>query len=155
MWCVWLEFEVVLNISQLLTKMAQYEKLYNGGYGAVIKKVVYNNLRSDTISVIDMENIGVSPKLPRKLINVEDLSVSVAKCLDWAILEFECCFLGNTTENKFTDPGKILQTDQELLATILDLWIIHVLDREEAKRAMHLLEIEYINFLCNEESIVD
>ena len=100
MWCVWLEFEAVLNISQLLSKMAQYEKLYNGGYGPMIKKLVYNNLRSDTISVIDMEKIGVSPKLPQKLINVQDLSINGSQCLDQVILEFENHFLGNTTENQ-------------------------------------------------------
>ena len=31
--------------------MAQYEKLYNDAYGPIIKKMVYKNLKKDTIRI--------------------------------------------------------------------------------------------------------
>jgi hypothetical protein len=51
------EIESVLNISKDLTTLMQYEHLYNGAFGQIIKHVTLKRLRADFIPVIDMLNV--------------------------------------------------------------------------------------------------
>ena len=70
-----MEFEAVLNVSQIQTKISQYKKLYNGGYGPLIKVMVYHKLTSDKIDLkLDCEKMTESPRLPQKSKQVSDLS---------------------------------------------------------------------------------
>jgi hypothetical protein len=47
-WPAWTEFEAVLNTSQVLTKVAQYEVLYMAAYGPVVKLMFYSWLCADS-----------------------------------------------------------------------------------------------------------
>ncbi len=51
------EIEGVLNISKDLTTLMQYEHLYNGAFGQIIKHVTLKRLRASYIPVIDMLNV--------------------------------------------------------------------------------------------------
>ena len=51
------EIEGILNISKDLTTLMQYENIYNGAFGQIIKHVTLKRLRSGFIPVIDMPNV--------------------------------------------------------------------------------------------------
>ncbi len=51
------EIESVLNISKDLTTLMQYEHLYNGAFGQIIKHVTLKRLRAEHIPVIDMLHV--------------------------------------------------------------------------------------------------
>ena len=51
------EIEGILNISKDLTTLMQYENIYNGAFGQIIKHVTLERLRSTFIPVIDMPNV--------------------------------------------------------------------------------------------------
>ena len=51
------EIKGILNISKDLTTLMQYENIYNGAFGQIIKHVTLKRLRSAFIPVIDMPNV--------------------------------------------------------------------------------------------------
>jgi len=51
------EIEGVLNITKDLTTLMQYENLYNGAFGQIIKNVTIKRLRANFIPVIDMPKV--------------------------------------------------------------------------------------------------
>jgi hypothetical protein len=57
-WDTIAEVEGILNISKDLTTLMQFENLYNGAFGQIIKHVTLKRLRSDFIPVIDMQNVS-------------------------------------------------------------------------------------------------
>jgi hypothetical protein len=119
--------------------MSQYEWLYNGGYGPLIKVMVYDKLTSDKIDLIDCEKMTKSPRLPQKSKLVSDLSSKGLECWDCSILEFEHHFLGSKTEEKFAVKWVVKRTDHELTITVLDLCILGTLVIDDLKRAKVLL----------------
>jgi hypothetical protein len=54
------EIEGVLNISKDLTTLMQYEHLYNGAFGQIIKHVTLKRLRASSIPVVDMPKVTAS-----------------------------------------------------------------------------------------------
>ncbi len=46
-----------MNVSKDLTTLMQYEHLYNGAFGRIIKHATLKRLRSDFILVVDMLNV--------------------------------------------------------------------------------------------------
>ena len=56
-WDTLAEIEGILNISKDLTTLMQFENLYNGAFGQIIKHVTLQRLKSDFIPVIDMPNV--------------------------------------------------------------------------------------------------
>jgi len=54
------EIEGVLNISKDLTTLMQYEHLYNGAFGQIIKHVTLKRLRASCIPIIDMPKVSNS-----------------------------------------------------------------------------------------------
>jgi hypothetical protein len=56
-----MDFKVVLNITQMITKPAQYEKLLMAAYGPLIKSVVYSLLCAPTVFVAVIDAITDDP----------------------------------------------------------------------------------------------
>jgi hypothetical protein len=59
-WDTIAEIEGVLNISKDLTTLMQYENLYNGAFGQIIKHVTLKRLRASFIPVVDMPKVTKS-----------------------------------------------------------------------------------------------
>ena len=64
-WTSMAQFEAVLCACALVTKLSQYEQIYNAAYGPLIKLLAYNELFSSTLSVIDLSAVTSSPRLQR------------------------------------------------------------------------------------------
>jgi hypothetical protein len=56
-WDTMAEIEDILNVSKDLTTLMQFENLYNGAFGQIIKHVTLKRLRCDSIPVIGMPNV--------------------------------------------------------------------------------------------------
>ena len=104
-WKQILEIKGVLNISQTLTKMAQFKRPYTAVYGPLIKRFVYERLATNIIRIVDLKHVTKSPILPRLSTGVGYLTMIGATCRNRAILEFERRFLGYTTEVPFATYG--------------------------------------------------
>lgn len=147
-WKQMIEIEGVLNITQVLTKMAQYEKLYTGSYGTLIKRHVYSSLKSRSIKLIDQEAVKEAPRLPRVDADVAAMTYVGATCRNRAILEFERRFMGNTTEETYHGGAQqVLTNDRQLMAMFLDLRTLNYLgDKAVYTRVTALLADEYASF---------
>ena len=102
-----MEIEVVLNISQVLTKMLQYENLYTGAYSTFIKRHVYQLLRRNTIWIVHLKSVKQQPQLLRVNSDVRSMTMLGSTCLNRDLLEFERRFMQNISEVPFEDPGEI------------------------------------------------
>ena len=100
-----MEIKGVLNISKTLTKMAQFERPYTTAYGPLIKSFLYERLVANIIRLVDLKHVTKSPILPRLSTDFGSLTMLGATSRNLDILEFECRFLGNTTEVPFATPG--------------------------------------------------
>ena len=79
-WKQFVEIEGVLNITQVLTKMSQFEQLYTGAYGPLIKRSVYEGLTASTIWLVDLKTVKQSPRLPRVQLDVDSMTMIGATC---------------------------------------------------------------------------
>lgn len=111
--------DAVLAIADKAIKLAQHEKLFMGALSSLVKMDMLKLLRSVSISVVDLEAVTASPRMPKVEMGVEDLSPVISECLRRACLEAERRYCGNKTEElTWSDycPSK-----RELGATLLDL----------------------------------
>ena len=146
-WKQMVEIEGVLNITQVLTKMSQFERLYTGAYSTFIKRYVYKRLRAPTIPLVDLKAVKAPPKLPRVKTDIQSMTMVGATCRNRAILEFKRWFLGNKTEEAFIVPGDVETNNRQMIAMLLDLRTLnHVGDTELFKKGVTLLYEEYILF---------
>eukprot|EP00966_Prymnesium_polylepis_P326748 7382651-Prymnesium_polylepis.1 len=97
-WQGYTEVEAVLDLTKITTHLSQYEKLYTGAFGGLIKSTTMAGLRSNTLNVIDLKAVTKSPKLPRVSMDVTKLSAIGATCRVRATLEGERRFCGNKGE---------------------------------------------------------
>ena len=122
-----MDIEGFLNISQVLTKMSQYEKLYTGAYSTFIKRHVYQLLRRNTIWIVDLKSVKQQPQLPRVNLDVRSMTMLGSTCHNSYLLEFERRFMRNISEVPFGDPGEIDIIDRKLISMLLDLRIFNYL----------------------------
>ena len=120
-WKQIVEIERVLNISQVLTKMLQYENLYTGAYSTFIKRHVYQILRRNTIWIVHLKSVKQQPQLLRVNSDVRSMTMLGSTCLNRDLLEFERRFMQNISEVPFGDPGEIDINDRQLISMLLDL----------------------------------
>jgi hypothetical protein len=148
-WIVLAEFEAVLSITQVLTKMAQYEELYTAAYGPIIKLLTYKKLTAQTISVIAAEQVTASPKPPRVDRPVDDLTPAGKECLERAVIEFQRRFMGNTGDTREVD-GELEINDRQLAAILLDVRTCGAagsfLGPAQVKAAYKALKTIYVDF---------
>lgn len=55
------------------------------------------------MKLIDLKNVKASPVIPRKEVDVKELSDTGKECLQRAIIEFERRFAGNKTDSPLTE----------------------------------------------------
>ena len=123
-WVIWGEIEAVLDITQVLTKLAQYESLYMAAYSPVVKQMVYDRLCASTIAIIDQDSVTEDPKLPRNVIAVTDMTDIGRTCRERAIIEFERRFLQSKLDVRLPldSPLRFIHiNDRQLAATLIDL----------------------------------
>jgi hypothetical protein len=126
--------------------LSQHEHLYTGAFGGLIKGTTMAGLRSSTLNVVDLKSVSKHPKLPRTAISVDDLTELGRTTRVRATLEGERRWCGNTGEE--LSGADVILCDRELKASLLDLRTIRVphLDEVQQKKALRLLEADYIRF---------
>ncbi|KAK3246720.1 hypothetical protein CYMTET_43755 [Cymbomonas tetramitiformis] len=140
------EFEGVLNITKITTTLSQLEKPFTGAYCCLVKGTTMSELRSDHLPVVALDKVTASPKLPRVLTPVSQLSAAGQECRRRAILEGERRFCGNVTEEISGGPLEV--DDRELTCMLLDLRTVganHV-SLVQRRRAVALLAKAYVDF---------
>ena len=152
------EFEGVLNLCRHLTTYAQYETLFVGAYGLLLKQLLLFTLRKahepgGSVMLIDFGAMSRDTRiknLPRVSVPVSTFTQEGKTCLQRALLEAEFRFCGNQTPAS-QPPGwltgrPVVDDDRELLATILDPRTkgCGQLSEQEANKAKNLLKEEYI-----------
>ncbi|KAK3270774.1 hypothetical protein CYMTET_20841 [Cymbomonas tetramitiformis] len=138
------EVEATLCITKTTTTCCQYEKVFAGAYGALIKGTTMNNLRAGHLDIVDVHKVSKTGGLPR--IRKYDLSALGQQCVKRATLEGERRFCGNVTE-ELAGAG-VEMSDRELQATLLDLRTVqcaHV-TKEQRDTALQLLKKQYVAF---------
>ncbi|KAK3260441.1 hypothetical protein CYMTET_30596 [Cymbomonas tetramitiformis] len=90
------EVEATLCITKTTTTCCQYEKVFAGAYGALIKGTTMNNLRAGYLDIVDVQKVSKTGGLPR--IRKYDLSALGQQCVKRATLEGKRRFCGNVTE---------------------------------------------------------
>jgi hypothetical protein len=157
-WVSWAEFEAVLFITQTITKLAQFEKLYMAAFAPIIKAAVYSKLCAPTIKVIDLDAVTDDPILPRIERAVTDMTETGKMCRLRAIIEFERRFMGSTSQERLHDPDtyQFEINGRVLVATLLDLRTLHrchhltVPQRAAAKTE---LQTRYITFYVTAKAL--
>ena len=120
-WEKWAEFEAILNITQILTKLAQKEKAFTAAYGPLIKIHVLNCLEAETLNVIDLDQGMIGSRPVRVTKRVSDFSDTGKECLTRARIEFQRRFLGSTSDTLLPECGPVVINERQLVATLLDL----------------------------------
>ena len=147
-WVMWAEIEAVLNVSQILTKLAQKEKAFTAAYGLLIKMHVLNRLEADALHVIDLDQDNIGPRPVRVVKRVSDFSDTGKECLIRARIEFQRRFLGSTSDTLLPACGPVVINDRQLVATLLDLRTARGGHLTQAQRtqAQAALKTRYIAF---------
>ena len=146
-WKQIMEIEVVLNISQVLTKMLQYENLYTGAYSTFIKRHVYQLLRRNTIWIVHLKSVKQQPQLLRVNSDVRSMTMLGSTCHNRALLESKQRFMQNKSEVPFEDPGEIEINERQLISMLLDLRSLNYLGHSDIyRKAIKLLLKEYVRF---------
>jgi hypothetical protein len=112
------EVEAVLAISKELTVFVQNETAFTAAIGRPFKEKMLAKLRSNTLSVVDLEQVTTSPHLIRNEVPLEDMT-EVGKTCKWrATLEAERRYCGN--ESEVLNNQSVQKTDRDKLAVMLD-----------------------------------
>ena len=145
-WRGLVEFEAVLNATRITATLAQVERDYMGAYTCVIKSMALSTLRADTLKVIELDKVGLSPKLLRANIKIEDMSGMGQTARTRAILEGERRWCGNQTE---TLTGAAVQMGRhELLCMLLDKRTLgcHHVTAAQRHQAVVVFHEEYVKY---------
>eukprot|EP00173_Palmaria_palmata_P002616 Plantae.Rhodophyta-Palmaria_palmata.ctg2734.p1 GENE.Plantae.Rhodophyta-Palmaria_palmata.ctg2734~~Plantae.Rhodophyta-Palmaria_palmata.ctg2734.p1 ORF type:complete len:278 (+),score=27.42 Plantae.Rhodophyta-Palmaria_palmata.ctg2734:373-1206(+) len=138
--------EGVLTITDKAVKLVHNEKSFMGAVALLLKTDVLKTLRAKRISVIDLEAVKSSPRMPRINVPVQELSEVSQECLRRACLEAERRHCGNTGETLSGDDYQ--PTDRELGATLLDFRTIHGhhLSKSVRDSAYEVLQDGYVKY---------
>ena len=77
--CVIAEVQAVLTIVVKYSTIVQTEQYFMAGLAHYIRESLLNELRADTLSVLDLDNITESPKLPRIDLPVTEFTFDVSQ----------------------------------------------------------------------------
>jgi hypothetical protein len=81
-WQALTEVEAVLAISKELTVFVQNEMAFTAAIGQPFKEKMLMKLRSNTLSVVDLEQVTDSPHLIRHDVSLEDMN-EIGKTCKW------------------------------------------------------------------------
>jgi hypothetical protein len=153
-----MEFEAALNKTQMITKPAQYEKLFMAAYGPVCKSVIYAFICAPNVNVIDIGDITEDPRLPRKERAVTDMTELGKICRERAIIEFECRFLESELDTRLdsgSDAHHIVINERILVAKLLDLRTVKCrhLSVEQRTAVKDALGTRYVTFFVTAKQV--
>ena len=145
-WLATAEVEGVLDVTKITTQLSQYEQLYTGAFGTLIKGTTMRALRADTLHVVDLAKVDKQPRLIRKPVPVTSLSQIGQICRKRATLEGERRYCGNKTEELSGAP--LLIGRRELLSTLLDLRTVGCahLTSDQRHEAVDIFREVYVDF---------
>jgi hypothetical protein len=148
-WQALTEVEAVLAISNELTVFVQNETAFTAAIGQPFKENMLTKLRSDTLSVVDLDQVTAKPDLIRRDVSLEDMTEVGRTCKLRATLEAERRYCGNTSE--VLNNKAVERTDRDKLAVMLDpRTLISLLEcgvtKLERGKLLLLLKEEYVKY---------
>jgi hypothetical protein len=113
-------FEAVLDITRIVTTLAQFEQHLLHSYRVLMKVLTMNQLREDYLWVIDVSKLSTNlgPRPTRRKVLKSEMSVRTLECWRRSELECERRWCSNCTEEINGSP--LVNTDHDLLVTFLD-----------------------------------
>jgi hypothetical protein len=117
------QIESVLHVTQVTTKLAQYEQAYSGAYDPLIKGKTIRGLESEKIAVADLNNIGKTATLNRIWVEVKSFGSLGKAAHVRAMIEAQrrFCVGAEKTETVIVPTPDIACSDRSLVAMLLDL----------------------------------
>ena len=88
-WKFCCEVGAVLNISKDVSTLAQNEKHLNAAFGPVMRKVMHQKLKKETVMMIDVGAWIKQTKDPRIEVHISTWSEEGGECKQRVMLEFE------------------------------------------------------------------
>jgi hypothetical protein len=148
-WQALTEVEAVLAISKELTVFVQNETAFTAAIGRPFKESMLMKLRSDTLSVVDLEQVTKSPNLIRRDVHLVDMTEIGKTCKIRATLEAERRYCGNSSE--FLNNQAVEQTVRDKLAVMLDPRTLISLSKcglakDEKGQLLSMLKEEYVKY---------
>ena len=148
-WQAVTEVEAVLAISNKLTVFVQNETAFTAAIGQPFKENMLTKLRSDTLSVVDLDKVSAEPKLIRHDVALEDMTEIGKTCKFRATLEAERRYCGNAGE--VLNNKAVERTDRDKLAVMLDPRTLISLrkcgvDKVERGLLLSVLKEEYVKY---------
>ena len=144
------EFHAILGIGKWFTTFVQHERSMTTAFSVPMKRKLLEQLRGESIQVVDLDKVTDAPKLPTKTKLVSDMTEIGRECLERAKLEAERRFAGNKTE-ELTNADVVLEK-REGLSMLLDPRTLVVLcnkigmTKQEKQKYMEALKVEYVDY---------
>jgi hypothetical protein len=147
-WQAVTEFLAIFDIAHKVATLVQTEQLMVSSLALILKEEMMSNLRGDSLTVVELNKVTKSPRLPRVKVARADLTALGEVGLKRATLEGERRYCGNTTEELTGLP--VVLMDRDKLGLLLDprtLNCAHIAHRPGLKEeCLALLEEEYVRF---------
>eukprot|EP00966_Prymnesium_polylepis_P141588 3269875-Prymnesium_polylepis.1 len=144
------QIESVLNVTQVTTKLAQYEQAFTGAYDPLIKGFALRGLEAPTMQVADLNNLAEVAKLNRISLPVANFGELGNAARTRAMIEAQrrFCVGAEKTETVITPTPDIQSSDRSLVATLLDLRTCSGshLSKEQFSKAKELYYAAYVDF---------
>lgn len=144
------QIESVLHVTQVTTKLAQYEQAYTGAYDPLIKGMTIRGLEKDTLEVADLNNIGTTAKLNRTTVVVSTFGSLGKAAHARAMIEAQrrFCVGAAKTEIVIVPSPDIACSDRSLVAMLLDLRTCSGshLSKSQFQHAKELFYAAYVEF---------
>ena len=117
-WDTAAELEACLYLTKPVSKLVQTEQHPVSAFRAVLLQDLLDGFRAPTLDVINLQEVGVSPRLPRIKVAEGTLTIVGKTCKDRCLLEAERRFAGNDSEELTGADVEI--NDNDGLCTLLD-----------------------------------
>ena len=125
-WQSALEVEGILHTAKPMVLFSQYESLWLGAYGPVIKSMIYRHLCNNVLQLVDLTSWGLEPRPPQIGVAIKTFTLIGRTSLQRAILEVERRFCGNNHDyDTFSEQGlahgEVSWTSREKASPFLDM----------------------------------
>ena len=97
-WDATAELEACLYLTKPVSKLVQTEQHPVSVFRTVLLQDLLDGLRAPTLDVINLQEVGVSPRLPRIKVSEGTLTIVGKTCKDRCLLETDRRFAGNDSE---------------------------------------------------------
>ena len=115
------EVKAVLNVTRSACFLSQYETCYTRGYAACLKQLQIDTLRSGSLSVIEISQVGESNSLQRSTVSNDSLTHIGKITLNRAVCEAQrrYCPKASDCSNDW-EKYSVKLSKQDYIATFLD-----------------------------------